>query len=652
MQRLIAIVVVFFSSTAVAVETVTLGTMIVTDSSAPELDWQLGDVLLDEQTGFTSVITRDAFADRITSLADVIQEESGVQVRQAGGLGAFASVSVRGASAQQVNVFLDGLPLNAANGGAVDLGRIGLADIGQVEIYRGITPIQLARPGLGGAINIRTLRPAQDHRSRVDLGYGSFDTRQANTIHHQVFGQTDVVATLGYLSSDNDFRFDNDNGTPQNPYDDRREPRRNAEFAQWQGLIKLRRDWTHQHSTDALLQLFTQQQGLPTWNNAAAPSHLTTEALSAQVRQQQLRLGPIDLAERLYTRIEHEVYNDRTNQIGLGLQHNRYLTWRYGGEVYGEWPIDRHLLTGILQLQRESYHENDLVGPPQDIHRHRSSIVTGLQWAWTVVPEHIRLVPALRWQGYRDGPDDPQAWRGHLDLQLGAKVNLLPSLSLKSNIARYHREPSLYELYGDRGFVLGNPDLTAERGTNWDIGLEWFAAENHSIGLHSVRCIGFQNRITDYIARAYDARGIGRSENIGDARLRGIEFGATAQLPLAIVLRSNVTWLATSDRSDIAAFADKRLPGIFQRSGFLRLQRRFVDLTVFYEYHLEQDLFYDRANLLRADNRTEHNAGIRYLQPRWHAAIEGRNLGNDNYEAFNGFPTPGRAFYGTIGLSF
>ena len=634
-----------------AAEPHALGTMVIGGTAVGD-DWRLGDVDPAAQTGFSAIIERERFADRIMSLADVVQEESGVQIRQSGGLGAFASVSVRGASSQQVNVFLDGLPLNDANGGAVDLGRIGLADIGQIEIYRGITPIQLARPGLGGAVNIRTLRPDDDRVTRLQAGYGSFNTRRFNALHNQTLGATSVLANLGYRASDNNFRFDNDNGTPVNPYDDRREARRNAATEQWQGLFKLGRQLSPRQRVTGLVQLYSQDQGLPTWNNRPAKARLQTDNVSTQLRFEQLGIAGVDLAARGYVRRESEAYDDRAGEIGLGRQHTEYRTWRYGAETYAEWYLGRQLLTGIVQVQRETYDETKRIQQGPDQFRRRDSLALGLQWDWPVWSERLLLVPGLRWHGYRDGHDHGRAPRGYWDAQLGLRWRLLDSLQLKANLARYHREPSLAELYGDRGFILGNPDLQAERGLNADLGLVWRAGAAGGMGLKALRLAVFRNQVNDLILRVYDARGIGQAENIGNARSRGIELGLEAELPLAIQVRGNLTWLDTEDRSEFRAFNGNQLPGRFARSGFVRLQRAFADLTLFYEFHLEQAMYYDRTNLLPAANRSEHNAGLRFVRPRWRLGLEGRNLGNDNYEAFNGFPTPGRAVYATLGLSF
>jgi outer membrane receptor protein involved in Fe transport len=45
--------------------------------------------------------------------------------------------------------------------------------------------------------------------------------------------------------------------------------------------------------------------------------------------------------------------------------------------------------------------------------------------------------------------------------------------SLKANVGRYARFASFNELYGDSGFIRGNPDLRPESGTTGDLGAAW-----------------------------------------------------------------------------------------------------------------------------------------------------------------------------------
>ena len=96
-------------------KTTTLGTVVVT-AEQDQPDYETGDVDLEETTGFVTVIEREAFEGKMEDLAEVLQNEAGVQVRQAGGLGSFSTVSLRGSSSDQVMVFMDGVLLNDASG--------------------------------------------------------------------------------------------------------------------------------------------------------------------------------------------------------------------------------------------------------------------------------------------------------------------------------------------------------------------------------------------------------------------------------------------------------------------------------------------------------------------------------------------------------
>ena len=104
-----------------------------------------GDIY--RHSAYATVITREYFDGRETSLPDVLAEAVGVQVKRLGGLGAFSAISLRGSSADQVEVYLDGMLLNAAVGGGVDLGNLPLAHVGQIEIYRGRGGQWLGRRG-------------------------------------------------------------------------------------------------------------------------------------------------------------------------------------------------------------------------------------------------------------------------------------------------------------------------------------------------------------------------------------------------------------------------------------------------------------------------------------------------------------------------
>ena len=98
-------------------EPATLDTVVVTAAKIEDT-YQTGDVDTEQTPAFITVIEREQFEGKMEDIAEVMEKEAGIQVRQSGGLGSFSSVSLRGSTSEQVMVFLDGVLLNDASGGA------------------------------------------------------------------------------------------------------------------------------------------------------------------------------------------------------------------------------------------------------------------------------------------------------------------------------------------------------------------------------------------------------------------------------------------------------------------------------------------------------------------------------------------------------
>jgi vitamin B12 transporter len=71
------------------------------------------------------------------SVADAIRFFSGVQLKDYGGIGGLKTVNVRSLGTNHTAVFYDGVQLNNAQNGQVDLGRISLDNIGEIALYNG-----------------------------------------------------------------------------------------------------------------------------------------------------------------------------------------------------------------------------------------------------------------------------------------------------------------------------------------------------------------------------------------------------------------------------------------------------------------------------------------------------------------------------------
>ncbi len=652
---------------------VQLDTVVVT-AAAESPDYRTGDVDAAVTPASVTIIEREDFEGKTESLAEVIEQTVGVQVRQSGGLGSFSSVSLRGSSSDQVLVFLDGVLLNEASGGGVDLSSIALSDVAAIEIYRGTSPINFGKGSIGGAVNIRTRRTREGLGAAVSAGYGSFDARKLGGFINHKPGAWDYLLSADYLGSQNDYDILNDNGTAYNSDDDRWEPRRNAGFDQYNLLGKIGFDLSDTRRVELVDQYFDKEQELPAWNNSAAVG-ATFDARRNIATVQFIADDLTDFHLNTRTRVTHawkrEEYNDRGGHIGLSEQHSIYTTNRWTGDVYGEWVTDRNTLGVFAEASREAYESEDRLGRANPMDAERDSITLGLQDTVFLMGDRLILSPAIRYTWIRDDlSGDASVWGAemagqsretdHFSPQIGLVHQVFDGVKFKTNLARYVREPAFYELFGDRGFLVGNSDLSAEKGINFDIGAEidrqwdgpWLQGLSAGVAY-------FRTDADDLITQVYNARGIGKSVNVSEAEIQGVEARFSLDFLNYFQLAVNATWQDPENRSGVGAFNGKNLPGRFETAYRGRLAARFRGWKAHLEYIREEDMFYDAANLLPAEDKKEINAGISRLlnvgtknASSLLISLEGRNLGDDLYEDFNGYPQPGRSWFCTVKYTF
>jgi iron complex outermembrane receptor protein len=108
---------------------------------------------------------------------------------------------------------------------------------------------------------------------------------------------------------------------------------------------------------------------------------------------------------------------------------------------------------------------------------------------------------------------------------------------------------------------------------------------------------------------------------------------------------ANATWQDTENKSQIAAFNGKKLPGLFERTYLARLESNYKCLKVYLESIREECMYYDTANLIEAEDKSEINAGATWLYRSFQLNIEAKNIGDNLYEDYNGYPLPGRSWY-------
>lgn len=119
--------------------------------------------------GTVTVIEPGKYKGEQKSLPDLLREVPGVHVRNVNGIGQYTTVSVRGSTASQVGVFVDGVLTNLGGDAAVDISTIPIKNVARIEVYRGYIPARFSGTYIGGVINIVTQKP---EKTDISASYG------------------------------------------------------------------------------------------------------------------------------------------------------------------------------------------------------------------------------------------------------------------------------------------------------------------------------------------------------------------------------------------------------------------------------------------------------------------------------------------------
>ena len=457
-------------------------------------------IVRETSTFATTIDTSEATA-KVQSVADVLSESVGVQVRRFGGLGAFSTVSIRGSTPNQVEVYLDNVLLNRANAGLVDLGSVPLDNVEHIEIYRGFAPLQLGAGSIGGAINLVTRPAAGATTNSASLSYGSFDTRKVTLYRSQGFEKLGYVVLFNYTESLGNFEFFDDNGTPFNLLDDETVRRQNNGFRAFNGNAKgeaILGGWQFTLSND----IYTKDQGVPGQSsNQSENARLDVwrDVATLRAEKKSFPWSSTDVAVQLAYTFDQERFTDLQAEIGVGFQDTRSTSNTYSVNGLLTWYLERWRQTlGLLLEERyETFRNVDLFPETRGLparegpFQKRTHFIAALQDEIRLFQDRLSLRPLIRYQlVHSDFGADPtfgvlllrvntarDAQEDSVSPSLGVKYKLTSDLDLKGNIGRFTRVPTLFELFGDRGTTLGNPELQSERSTNWDIGFVFERSE-------------------------------------------------------------------------------------------------------------------------------------------------------------------------------
>jgi iron complex outermembrane receptor protein len=514
---------------------------------------EVGDV-----AAFATTLDTGEIASRGEDLADVLGRVPGARVREYGGLGQYATLSLRASTAEQVTILVDGVPQNRALGGPVDLSYIPATQLAEVTVYRGFGPAALGLGGIGGLVDVRTRPPGAKPEGQVDLLAGQLETARLSTSWSFRTGETSRHRVgAEWLRSQGDFLYLDTRETPFNPDDDVVRHRENNDLESGSLLWQSAWDKVGSGTLGLGIRAQARERGIAgVSSRPATEARLDEDLQDVHLSWSRPGQGTFQGLDLLADGFHQQIRTfDPEGELGRRKDLTTRLT---GGGVAGvaRFIAGSNRFLTRLDLRRE---EADVTDEALEVSDRggatRNQVALTLEDAiplgsWT-------LAPSLRGQWRNDrfipGADGTQVavqenvtetlWAG----KLGAAWQMTEDCALRGSAGTFFRVPNLLELFGDRGFLAGNPNLRAETGEAAEVGVGCAGVSGEKPW--SVEMAAFGRDVEDLIVFVPVSQGVARASNLGAARIRGIEAAAALRVPGGWSFEVSGTFQDATDQS-------------------------------------------------------------------------------------------------------
>lgn len=149
------------------------------------------------------------------SVSDALRYFSGVQIKDYGGIGGLKTVNIRSMGSQHVGVFYDGIQINNAQNGTVDLGKFSLDNMEMVSVYNGQKSdiFQSARDfASAGAVYMVSRQPSFNEEANnnlnIKLKSGSFDLFNISSLwEHRLSNQISSSVNAEFLNTSGKYKY-------------------------------------------------------------------------------------------------------------------------------------------------------------------------------------------------------------------------------------------------------------------------------------------------------------------------------------------------------------------------------------------------------------------------------------------------------------
>jgi len=578
------------------------------------------DIPLDQSPASVSVISsQDIEQKQIERASDALREVPGLSVVQTGTAGQLTSVFMRGLPSQDMQVLLDGIPINQGLSGGMNFADFTTDDIDRIEVVRGPQSTLYGPRALAGVIQIFTKQGTGTPDIMVAGEGGSYDTFREWA---QSEGKID-----GFDYSVSMSRLDTENARPNNNY------RNTAAIADvgWSPDKTLR--------IGSLFTYSVSDTGNPNTIFDPRPiDHFLTE---------RWLIGPhIDWnatdwwQHKLIFSYDHERQINNPNEDGF-VGATRALFERTQIDYQNDLrPTSWLTLTsGFFYSDVDAGQERPFVLFGPTFISDRTTEIAGFLQATLTPIENLIFVAGGRFDHFNQ-------FGGVWTYRVAGSYKIdKTNTTLHSSVATGFSPPSSQDkIFGN------NFGLKPEHDLGWDIGVRQELWDNRvTAGLTY-----FHNDLSNVIG----FNGLFQTLNLGAAETQGLEAELRAQPIAELLFTTSYTYLEAekTSSSDISQPQGARLPRrprneVYVSASYLWCKKLRTIIEAKF-VNAREELNFGGPNF-DIEDYSFVNVAVEYdVNP--HLSIFGRidNLTNEHYSEVFGFPALGRATYGGMKVRF
>ena len=573
---------------------------------------QRGPQALADAIPQTTRFSRQDIADSTaTDLPGLLEQAPGAQIIRNGPPGSNVTLLLRGGSATQSLLLIDGVRVDSVSLGQMQIGQIPLAQVDHVEVVNGDVSALYGSGAMGGVVQVFT-KDGGNHPPRFDfsVGYGSYHTQTQDADVSGALdkdGKTTFSFNVSRSKDDGFSAIDPALAPGANPGAD--------------GYLNESVSAMLRHKFDARWEAgvrYFQSNGKDSFDNAfGAPTDIN-------YLYSQVRMAPVfangKLTDWWTTHLTAALGDDRAVDKTNGVYNNRFdtdnrqLTWQNDFKL----AVQQKLQVGYERLDQSL--ESDTFAAPD---RQVNSVFAG----YTARFGASQIQANLRRDQYSD-------FGGANTYYLGYGFDFTDHWKATASYSSAFRAPSFDDLYFPGS---GNRSIRPERSHSIEAALQY---ASDAVGL--LRLTAFQTRYSDLINYVPTQGGLFYlAENVGRAKVQGLEGSWRGQVGKTDVRA------ALTIQNPVDEVAGTDLPRRARRFATFSANRSFGGWRVGGEW-IVSGARNDSGAPLGGFGLL--NLSARYnITKAWYVSAHLDNLFDKNYELAYTYNTPRRSAFVTIG---